>query len=802
MNAKLYTLLIFITFFSLRLTAQNSSIKGKVYDLNTNQALPFVNIAILKTDFVAITDTNGYYRIENIPPGVYNVSCSFIGYKSSIQYEIRITSVKITELDFVLEENATALQEVTVTASPFNKTEESPLSVRTIGSSEIYRSPGGNRDISKVIQSLPGVGSSVSFRNDIIVRGGAPNENRFFLDGIEVPNINHFATQGSSGGPVGMINVNFIREVDFYSGAFPANRGNALSSIMELKQITGNTEKLSGVAMVGSSDIGITLEGPMGKKSDFIFSLRRSYLQFLFKALNLPFLPTYNDLQYKQTIRFKNKSTLTFIGLGAIDDFVLNKSVNDGLSDPEAVDRNNYILGYLPVNTQWNYTAGINYKILSAHGFTSFVVSRNHLNNSSTKYTNNIEEPENLTLKYNSAEIENKVRLERTVYKDNWKFNYGAGYEHALYTNSTFQKIESQGAVVTMDFDSKLPLNKYSAFLQAGKKILNEKVVLSAGIRTDFNDYSDEMNNPLRQISPRFSMSWSLTEKLFLNFNAGRYFQLPPYTVLGYLDSSNTLANKANGVKYIQCDHLVAGIEYNPTTFSKITVEGFYKKYDAYPLLIDDSISLANLGSDFGVIGNEAVSSVSKGQSYGVELFVQQKLSSNYYGILSYTFFRSEFLDKHNTYQPSSWDNGHILNLIIGRKLKKNWEIGMKFRMLGGAPYTPYDIPLSSLKEVWDVTGQGIPDWDKLNEDRFSLSHGLDVRVDKKWFFSKWSLNAYLDIQNLYNFQTSGQPYLNVERDAAGNPVTDPDNPASYKTYLIKNTSGTVLPSIGIMLEF
>jgi outer membrane receptor for ferrienterochelin and colicin len=796
------TILLLLSFFFLPSAyAQKSSVKGKVTDQATNTPIPFANVFIANISLGAVTDTNGNYVITNVPPGTYNITCSSVGYKNQTVNELQVTSVKPSVVDFILEANLT-LNEVTVTSSPFNKTEESPLSLRTIGSAEINRNPGGNRDISKVIQSLPGVGSSVSFRNDIFVRGGAPNENRFYIDGIEVPNINHFATQGSSGGPVGMINVNFIREVDFYSGAFPANRGNALSSVLDFKQINGNEEKYTGTAMLGSSDVGLTLEGFTGKKSNFIVSIRRSYLQLLFKALGLPFLPTYNDMQLKETIKFNNNNTLSFFGLGAIDDFVLNKSVNDGVTDTTILQRNDYFLNNIPVNNQWNYTIGAQYKMFSKHGFSTFVVSRNHLNNKSNKYRNNTDNPDDLILDYNSAEIENKLRIEKTIFKETWKFNYGLGYEHALYTNSTFRKIEFNGSPVTNSFSSKLRLNNYSLFAQAGKKLLNEKLVLSLGIRTDFSDYSASMSNPIEQLSPRISLTYSLTEKLFLNFNTGRYFQRPPYTVLGYRDSLNTLINKTNKITYIECNHIIAGLEYNPTAFSKITVEGFYKKYSKYPFLTKDSISLANLGGDFGVIGNEAATSASNGQSYGIEFFAQQKLSSSFYGILSYTFFRSEFKDKDGKYRSSSWDNRHILNLTAGKKLKKNWEVGAKFRMLGGAPYTPYNLSLSSKKEIWNITNQGIFDWNRLNEERFSLSHRLDIRIDKKWFLKKSSINVYLDIQNLYNFKSEGQAYLNVKKDSQGQPITDPADPSSYQTYLISNEDGNILPSIGVMIEF
>ena len=802
MNLKSVIAGIILTSLFGVVSGQTSTIKGRVYNSINNEAVPFANIFIEGTSLGATSDLEGNYILTNLKPGTYSVVCSFIGFKRQISFEVPVNSVRTTTLDFALVEESTTLNQVVITASPFNKREESPVSLRTISSSEIYRNPGGNRDISNVIQILPGVASSASFRNDIIVRGGAPNENRFYLDGIEVPNINHFATQGSSGGPVGMINVNFIREVDFYAGAFPANRGNALSSIIEFKQIEGNDEGLKGTFMLGSSDAGITLDGPIGDKSTFILSARQSYLQLLFKALGLPFLPTYNDFQYKQTIKVNDKNRITIIGLGAVDDFTLNTSANDGLEDEEVIRRNNYILGNLPVNTQWNYTVGANWKHFGTNSFQNVVVSRNHLNNRAVKYQGNIEQPEFLILDYKSQEIENKVRLENTIRKNGWKLNMGLGYENAIYTNSTYNQIVVDGAVNVIDFDSRLPINKFAVFSQVSKELVKNKLMVSFGVRMDCNDYSEEMSNPLDQMSPRLSASYSITEKLNANFNVGRYFQLPPYTIMGYRDSNSLLANKENNITYIQSDHFIAGLEFNPGLLSKVTVEGFYKTYDNYPFLTRDSLSLANLGGDFGVIGNEPVTSTSFGRTYGLELLVQQKLLSSVYGILSYTFVRGEFSDKNDELINSSWDNRHILNLTAGKKFKNDWELGMKFRFVGGAPYTPYDVERSATIDVWNIVQQGVFDWDQLNEFRNPASHGLDMRLDKKWYFQKWAVNAYIDIQNIYNFQAISQPYLDVERDDSGNPIIDPNNPQSYEISEIENISGTVLPSIGLMIDF
>lgn len=776
--------------------AQTGIIKGRIYDAGNNESIPFANVIIQGTTEGTTSDIDGNYEMKDLKPELYNLEISYVGYKSKVIYEIQVTNNKPVELDIALEANQTELKEVTVKASPFSKTIESPVSLRNIGVSEIERNPGGNRDISKVIQSLPGVATTVSFRNDIIIRGGAPNENRFYLDGVEVPNINHFATQGSSGGPVGMINVNFIREVDFYSGAFPASRGNALSSVFEFKQKDPRTDRIGANFTIGATDFGLTVEGPITKKNTFMFSARRSYLQFLFKALELPFLPIYNDFQLKNKIEFDDKNQLTIIGLAAIDDFELNLDANE-------TEEQRYILASLPSNTQWNYTIGANFTHFREAGFTNFVVSRSHLNNQAIKYLNNDDSDEsNKLLDYNSQEMENKLRIEDNIRKNGWRINYGVNYEYATYTNSTFNKITLPGGVnTTIDFNSEINFNKYGSFAQIGRTFFSSRLSLSLGFRLDGMDYNSETSNPLTQFSPRFSASYLLTERVSLNFNTGRYYQLPAYTVLGYRDSSNTLLNKQNNVGYIESDHLVAGIEYNTPTNTKISVEGFYKIYRNYPFLTTDSISLANLGGDFGVIGNEPATSTSKGRSYGFEFLAQQKLFKGFYGIVAYTLVRSEFEDRNGNLIPSSWDNQHIVALTGGKKFKRNWELGIKWRFSAGSPYTPIDVATSSIKQVWDINNTGLLDYSRLNSERLPSVHQLDMRVDKKYFFKKWSLNLYFDIQNAYGFAAQLPDYLDVVRDANGNILTDPNDPSRYQTKFIDNTSGTTIPSLGVIIE-
>ena len=798
-KSSIKAIILLFSFISISNFAlsQNVKVYGTITNALNNDPIPFANIVVEGTMIGTTSDIDGNYEILNLQAGAYNFKCSYIGFNTDIQSEIKVSSNKNLRLDFFLSENSEVLSEVKIKGNTFNKTKASPVSLRTINASEISKSPGGNRDISKVISNLPGVSSSSSFRNDIIIRGGAPSENRFFLDGIEIQTINHFSTQGSSGGPVGILNVNFIREVDLYTGAFPANRGNALSSVMELKQIEGNDEEISGSFTVGSSDAGLTLNTPISKKSTLLLSVRRSYLQFLFKALKLPFLPTYNDMQFKYTYKPNNKNQFNFLGIAAIDDFTLNPGINEGEKDSMQLAQNNYNLNNLVINNQWNYTVGGTWRHFFSNSNLFFVMSRSHLNNTALKYLDYADETSQKILDYKSEEIENKTRLEYNFERNEYTINVGANLEDATYLNNTKQNFTVGDSIFTGIVNADLNFLKYGAFTQIGKTYFSNKLVASFGLRIDGNSFTESKNTP--NLSPRLSLAFNLNEKISLNSNIGRFYQLPTYTILGFEDDGKYLNKDAS---YISCDHLVIGIEYNPSSYSKITLESFYKSYANYPFSVLDSISLANLGGDFGVIGNEDISSISKGNSYGVELLAQQKMSSSIYGILSVTYYRSRFEDKKGDLVASTWDNRFILNMTAGKKFKRNIELGLKYRYSGGAPYTPIDIINSSNKAIWDINQRGVLDYNLLNTKRLNGQHGLDIRVDKKWFFKSWSLNAYIDIENILNAKRQLPSEYGIDPNLGPLVSGTGETSDSYSLYEIINNSGTVLPSIGLLIEF
>ncbi len=776
------------------LFAQSGTISGRVINEKNNEPLPFVNLVIYETNIGSTTDLDGNFLFTGLEPGFVRLEVSAVGFERKITEEFMVTNARTANIDIELREVDIELDEVVVEASPFQRREESPVSLRRLGISEIERSPGSNRDISRVIQSLPGVAFTPAFRNDVIIRGGGPNENRFFLDGVEIPNLNHFATQGASGGPVGIINVDFIREIEMYSSAFPANRGNALSSVFEFRQVRGDRERWNFRGAIGASDLALTLDGPLAEHTTMVFSARRSYLQFLFSAIGLPFLPTYNDFQFKTDTRLSDNSDLTFIGIGALDQFRLNTDLQE-----DGTEEQKFILDYLPVNEQWNYTIGAVYRRFRDNGFDRVVLSRNMLRNFSYKYPDN-NESRARTFDYESDEIENKVRYERTTQMGPWRLLLGAGGEYAKYLNDTYQEVFQQNQPFTIEYDSFLEIYKYSLFGQITRNFMNDRASLSLGLRSDGNNYSSQMANPLNQFSPRLSGSYQLRGNFTLNASTGRFFQLPSYTTLGFRDNQGVLRNKENDLKYISVDHYVAGFEYLPTRQTKITLEGFYKNYNNYPFSVQDSVPLGSKSADFGIFGDEEVTSTSDGRAYGAELLYREQRFRGLNIILSYTFVRSEFQDLSGDYIPSSWDNRHIVNLTATQKLPRNWDIGAKWRFSGGAPYTPFDFETSRNVDAWDAQRQGYLDYKRFNENRLSSFHQLDLRIDKQYFFNNFSLMFYLDIQNVYNFQSELPPNLLRESDEDGNYL--PAEDGEYTLKEIRNTTGTVLPTVGIMFEF
>ena len=771
--------------------AAEYQIKGVVIDKSTRQPLEFVNVLVVGLGIGASTDANGNFLITQVPPGIYRLQASFLGYKTELTPEYRVNHVT-PYVQIELEEENASLNEVVVTASPFQKVPESPVSLRVIGLQEIEKAPGANRDISKVVQNYPGVAfSPIGYRNDLIVRGGGPSENRFYLDGVEIPNINHFSTQGASGGPVGLIDADLIRSVKFYSGAFPAAKGNALSSVLDFSLRDGDMERNSLKATLGASEVSLSSNGHIGNKTSYLVSVRQSYLQALFKILGLPFLPAYTDASFKIKTRFDSHNELTLLGLGGIDRMKLNLGIEGEYAE--------YMFSYLPEINQETYTVGGVYRHYSQRHVQAIVLSQSYLNNRNVKYRDNDESSEeNLTLRLGSIEQETKLRMENTSSWSVWKVKAGFDLNYSRYKSNEYRKVFAN-ALREYDYHTDLSLWRWGMFASVDYAAPDKSFTASMGVRTDGNNYSDKMKELWRQLSPRLSVSYRLVEGLTLSGHVGLYYQLPSYTALGFKGEEGEYVNRH--LDYISVSQESLGLSWTPNENMELSVEGFYKLYGHMPFSLSDQIPLSCKGNDYGTIGNEALSSEAKGRSYGVELMFKWLLTQKLNLSSSLTIFKSEFKDgEQGSYVPSAWDNRFILNMSGTYNFPKHWSLGAKVSCIGGSPYTPYDVEKSLLVEAWNVRGRAYYDYSRYNQERLPVFGQLDVRVDKTFYLKKCMLGFYLDIQNI-----TASKLRQPDALMSTGQIENPSAPLSEQRYVMKSIrqeSGTLLPTLGITFEY
>lgn len=772
--------------------AETYDVCGRVIDRDSR--LPVGNAAVTLLEMPsksAITDSAGTFCLRAVAPGIYKLAVTCTGYKNTISPEY-IISPQMPLIEIELDPKVTRLGEITVQSSTLRRLKASPVSLQVIGLREIEKSPGGNRDISRIIRSYPGVAFSVGgYRNDLIVRGGAPSENRFYLDGVEIPNINHFATQGASGGAVSILNADMIREVQFYSGAFPIDKSGAMSSVMDIRLRNGNMDKHSFKATLGASEVAVSGTGHIKENTSYLFSLRQSYLQLLFKALGLPFLPNFIDAQLKVRTRLTPHNELTFIGLAGIDDMKLNKDKKG--------DDAEYILSYLPHIKQQTFTLGTVYKHYAEHSVGSVILGYNFLRNQNVKYHDNDEtSAANKTLDVNSSEQKLSLKAENAINGDAFTLLFGAEGAYSHYFSDTYQRLFADTAYVT-SYRARLGILGWGAYASAKYRLAEERVTLMAAMRIDGCGYSALMSRFWKQFSPRFSAAYRFLPEWSLNAAAGIYYQLPPYTALGYMDSQGNLLNA--DLRYFRVKSANLGVEYNRSERLVASVEAFYKRYDHAALSVVDGIPLASKGADYGVVGNERLIPSAQGRAYGAEASLRWQVPSRFNLVSSLTFYRCEYRNAGGgDYIPSAWDNRFIANLLGTYFLGEKWNFGAKLSAIGGAPYTPYDVAKSSLVKAWNVRGRPYYDYSRYNKERLKAYAQLDVRIDRMFYFHRWMLGLYLDIQNLTKSCFRDQDAL-MSTGIIENPHDTPEQQRYVMKY-IKQRTATLLPTIGVTVGF
>ena len=761
MKSLFITSFIFLTF---SLSAQDNQqrlsgkIVGHVKNYSTKEAVISATVVIQGTTIGAATDIDGNFVISGVPIGTYNVRASGLGFQPMVKTDVVVSVGKPADVHFELMESTVELEGVTVTTEYFQKSPDAPISVQVLGAEEIRRLPGGLEDVLRAVSILPGVAQVENGRNDLIVRGGAPSENLFVIDNIEVANINHFGTQGAGGGPLSFVNLDFVNETTFKSGGFGAKYGDKLSSVLTIDLKDGREDRFGGKATISASQFGLNLEGPVNEHGSYLFSARRSYLDFIFKAAGFGFVPEYWDFLGKVNYNLTPKDQLRFLGIVALDNV---KLFND-------TENKRYTNSRILSSNQDQFVGGASWRHLLDHGFSTVTLSQTYYG---FRYQQN-DSLLNPLFRSNSDEYETTLRGD-VVYQlgKETEFSFGALGKFVSFTSNiilpSFWTNFGQNLSVNAVLDT--TAIKSAGYLQVSQQFFHN---LRATLGGRF-DYFNLIKNTVT-FSPRVSLAYAATPLLTISGSIGKYHQAPSYIWL--------VANTANhNLNYVTVDQYVFGIEYLLQSDVKISIETYRKNYSDYPAsTVRPYLVLANTGGfggsqeGYASFGLDPLASAGSGASRGIEIFLQKKLSEvPCYGLLSITYNESKFKALDGVERSFTYDQRWIVNIGGGYILNELWEFSSKFRFATGRPYTPYNA-------------DGTQNIAAFNTSRIGANHSLDLRVDRRWNFEQWNLITYIDVQNIYN------------RKALNAPVFD------VRTKEIKQPAGGIalLPSIGISAEF
>ncbi len=767
---KPLSLLACVVFFNTMVFGQETgSLEGRLIDRDTKQEIIGAKIEVLGTTLGTVSDHNGQFRLEGLPIGTYRLKITAPEYKMVIRSDVRVGSSQSTKLTIELKLDAFLQSEQVITGvKTFEKMEDMRVSSNTLTQEEIRRAPGAVEDVSRMVQILPGVAFGSDARNDIIARGGSPAENFLMIDGIEVPNINHFAQIGSSGGPIGMINTDFLSDVNFSAGGFGVKYGDRLSSIMDIKFRDGDKRALHGKFDMGLGGFGAIIETPIQTdKSSLLFSVRRSYLDLIMRGTGLTGVPNYWNFNLKATYQLSDRHRLALLSIGGIDEI----RFKDFESTSSAA-----LLNRDAVSDGWRYIGGLSHQ---------WLIDNNTFLRTSLSLTayNNAWRDDSVTLDANNNIIARQTDLKNSF--DEREFVLRSDYSKRLNprdliefgivartianNSEVFQRagtdITGRNPDININFSA--DATKFGAYTQYTRNFTAD-LSLTAGLRWDYFDYI----NTKHAISPRLSASYDLTSKFRFNLGGGLYQQAPPLTWL-------IADERSRQVDWMKTYQAVAGVEFFPSEDLKFSVEVYAKEYRDYPVSIENpQFVYSSAGADWN-LPYEAVRTGSTGYARGVEFFAHQKLSDRFYGMASYSFSRIRFKDGNGDWRPSGFDYQNMFTVIGGYKITTSLELSAKFRYAGGRPYTPFNLAASQ------AANRGVLDYTRANSERLPNYRRLDVRVDYRFSMFGWNTLFFVDLQNAMNFE-------NIEQIAWNAKKNQPDRILQWQ----------FLPVAGIRAEF
>lgn len=754
---------------------QPGGIRGVVIDSHTEQALPGVNVYILDSGIGTATDNEGRFILDGLTPGSYHVRFEMMGYKPQTKLNLPVSPDRDLELTIRLQRTVLEMQDIVVTPDFFKKAKDAVISDRSVDFTEIISDPGSSMDVQRMMQTLPSVVSGTDQYNEVIVRGGAPGENLFVMDHIEIPNPNHFGDQGSGGGPIGMLNPLFISEVDFYAGSFPVRYGDKASSVMDIQLREGNRKKRELEIDMAMHGIGAMAEGPIQKgKGSYLFSYHKSYLDLIIASIGMTAVPKYYSLQGKVAYDLNQKHKLIWNGLYGSDKISIEEDAYTDISNIYLVD----VKGH-------EYATGISWKGLWSENLysllTLYKVENYWWNKVSTGEKGLIalkdDTESNLALKGDlvyrvspRSEITTGFSIKNLDYRyHNWSdADTVFGYHYYLDGGTVAReltdwpypgRVDSVVAVAELEYydiweiNRRIESRKWAAHFQYKWNPL-PRVTLISGLRYDYFAYTG-----FSSLSPRLGVSCHFTPVTRLNFGIGRHYQSPVNHYLALNPVNSKLKSKYS-------DQVVLGFEHLFARDIRGTIELYCRRYNDIPIpvsmLTADSLDRSD---------NEYVNA-GKGHVEGIELFVQKKLYDRFHWILSYSYYVSKREDPRYPGKEyiSSYDFRNVFTFVLGYKedlRERSWyrrikdqrwykwtawllpfadeiEISLRWRYLDGKPYTRQQFDPYTRR--WYISAR-----QPYNTERFPDYHRLDLMLGRRFIFQKVNLVVFLDIQNAYN---------------------------------------------------
>ncbi len=728
------------------------TVRGIVTDEQSGNILSSVTVMLegAHPSIAGISDEKGSFRLQLVPIGRQTIWVSLIGYEDAIVQNIEVTSSKEVVLEIKLKEKIKKLDEVVVTANKQKHralNEAAVVSARQFSVDEAVRYSGTRNDPSRMAQNFAGVSGTNDARNDIVIRGNSPSGVLWRMDGIDIPNPNHFSTLGATGGPVSILNTNTLKNSDFLTSAFPAQYGNALAGVFDLRMRNGNNEKYEFLGQMGFNGFELGAEGPVNKqtKASFLVNYRYSMIAAI-QALGLSVgtgttTPYYQDLSFKIHIPTKKAGVFDWFGIGGESHVNFPADGEDNLyaSSDGTLRKRNFtsLTGVTGLTHTYFFNPTASGKItLALSGFQS-------------KY---------------KEEIVTQGKADKTAYdKNNRQVKFSAGYSF----NKKFNSKNQLTAGIVADFNT---LQLKQDYIKNGDSVLStlfnskERPVLLKAFANLNHRFTDKLStnlgvyyqqftfNHTSSIEPRWNIKYLLASNQSLSFGTGLHSQTQPLEVYMYETKNNAGQTERTNrdLDLVKSLHTVLGYDINFSRQLRFKSE-LYAQY-IYNAAIENqlsSFSMLNAGADFYFPDKTHLVNNGKGYNYGVEMTLERFLHKGFYYLVTASLFKSQYKGSDGIWRNTAFNSSYVTNVLAGKEFrltpKASFCIDTRMVFSGGQRYTPFNIPASR------TAGYVI----FKDEDAYSLRNNSYWRWDLKFSYArngkKTTQKWFIDFQNLTN---------------------------------------------------